>query len=540
MTATEEQAARRIHDTIGGHRVDALVKVDGPLARYAVSKGTAGGQLDLVEASAGAPARGRVLRDANLLKMIDSPCVPRVLDEGTDSIGATYLVTDLRGAGALDRLAGPIGVGEAIAIGQHVAAALGAVHAAGIVHATVCPAHLFLGHDGIVRLFDFGRSILLASRGASSGHTHEPAFEAPEISADRANVDARSDVYSLGATLFFLLSGRPPGTTPPSIGRFVRDLSPYLVTLIDRALSIDPAHRWASAREVAAMLSWIATGRDDVTLAALASRIAAPAAPSAPTEASTGTVIGGARPGVSTLPFAAGTVDKAALFPPASQPAAPSSTGTVFGGRVERPALPFGGGPLPAPPAPAPPPPPSAPHVPSSAPHAAPPVQGDDTLRNEPTGAVGQGTIFGVQVAAAPLPFDPTRSSAPDAPRVQAAVATPSSTGTVFGASVGRPALPFGAKPPPHVPPPSPEAAAPQAPGLLSEQVYIAVKTAVMQGDRSLPDVLDEMGIDEIVWHKHEAQLRAAVAQEAERGRTDRAFDLSRGVRAALDDKEKG
>ncbi|MFI7672822.1 protein kinase [Actinophytocola sp. NPDC049390] len=101
--------------------------------------------------------------------------------------------------------------GEVAAIGAQVAAALAEAHAHGVVHRDVKPDNVLLTEDGTAKITDFGvsRAAGLASVTATGILAGTPAYLAPEV-ANGAEADARSDVFSLGATLYAAIEGAPP------------------------------------------------------------------------------------------------------------------------------------------------------------------------------------------------------------------------------------------------------------------------------------------------------------------------------------------
>lgn len=194
------------------------------------------------------------------------------------SAGTPYLVTELARAGTvMDQLdaAGGAGLDPELAVrwSRQTCLALARTHAARLVHTDVKPENLFLDDKGGVRLGDFGFASLLDEDGL--GHTSgTPQTMAPEVAeaivAGRARgTTVRSDVYSAGATLYWMLAGVPPFTRrgsllamAPEIARSspvsLRDVAPHvsraLAQRVDRALQREPARRYGTAGEFAAAL----------------------------------------------------------------------------------------------------------------------------------------------------------------------------------------------------------------------------------------------------------------------------------------------
>lgn len=159
----------------------------------------------------------RFEREAGVLARLAHPHVVRHVAHGQTPHGRVYLAMEwLEGETLAERLtrARP-SVTEAVRIVAGAAAGLGAAHAAGIVHRDVKPANLFLvdGDPARLRVLDFG-----IARAIGAGHTltttgtvvGTPYYMAPEQARADAGVDARADVYALGAVLYELLAGSPP------------------------------------------------------------------------------------------------------------------------------------------------------------------------------------------------------------------------------------------------------------------------------------------------------------------------------------------
>jgi hypothetical protein len=145
-----------------------------------------------------------------------------------------------------------------------LAAGLGAVHGCGLLHRDIKPANVLLGDDGEPRLVDFGLAIAHGSNtgGVRSG---SPAYMAPEQArGEWERVDPRTDVFGLGATLYTLLTGRPPYKAETSLGTLrlaetcqfpnPRQLCPAIPRALERiclrAMSPAPERRYASAAEL--------------------------------------------------------------------------------------------------------------------------------------------------------------------------------------------------------------------------------------------------------------------------------------------------
>ncbi|MGY1773393.1 Stk1 family PASTA domain-containing Ser/Thr kinase [Blastococcus sp. SYSU D00813] len=166
----------------------------------------------------------RFTREARAAAMLSHPNVVSVSDQGSDQ-GLVFLVMELvRGRTLRDLLQarGRLTVGEAFAVLEPVLSGLAAAHRAGIVHRDIKPENVLIGHDGVVKVADFGLARAVAGTGQTS-HTGgvligTVAYLSPE-QLERGKADARSDVYAAGIVLFEMLTGHPPfgGDTPLAV-----------------------------------------------------------------------------------------------------------------------------------------------------------------------------------------------------------------------------------------------------------------------------------------------------------------------------------
>jgi eukaryotic-like serine/threonine-protein kinase len=226
----------------------------------------------------------RFLREARAAVKLRSTHVARVLDVGTTEISPTmhvpYMVMEhLEGSDfeTLLQTRGTFPQDEAVEYILQACDAVAEAHALGIVHRDLKPANLFLTtkRDGtaLVKLLDFGisKTTETAARPLDQKITHEhatmgsPAYMSPEQVRSTKDVDARADIWSLGAILFELLAGREPwsGETtadtfamiltepPPRIRDISPDVHPDLEAIVFRCLERDRHARWQSVGELA-------------------------------------------------------------------------------------------------------------------------------------------------------------------------------------------------------------------------------------------------------------------------------------------------
>lgn len=224
-------------------------------------------------------AISRFEREVRATTELMHPNTVRVFDYGVTEDGLRYYVMELLEGETLrahvERL-GPLPPARAVHIIGQAARALGEAHEHGIVHRDVKPENLFLtslgGEHDFVKVLDFGIAKVTDVDATMTGTgwiLGTPAYVSPEGGMGK-NVDARSDVYSLGAVLYFLLSGKPPfeGDNPavtimahimhepePPSTRLGRPLPRDLEAVVMRTLSKEPDDRYASASELALALA---------------------------------------------------------------------------------------------------------------------------------------------------------------------------------------------------------------------------------------------------------------------------------------------
>src|SRR2546423_3647551 len=221
--------------------------------------------------------RSRFLREARAAAQIHHPNVARVTHYGEQD-GECFYVMELVEGETLEakvRREGPMPLALALEVIEQAARALAAAEACGVVHRDIKPSNIMLESDPsgalIVKVIDYGIAKILnpeAGRDAEqtqTGFIGTPAFASPEQFApsEQTKIDTRSDIYSLGATFWYLLSGRVPfvGRTLNDIrlrqAEFLPveqlkgfDVPARILALLKSMLAPDPKDRPQSAREL--------------------------------------------------------------------------------------------------------------------------------------------------------------------------------------------------------------------------------------------------------------------------------------------------
>lgn len=263
----------RSGEVFGGYRIERELGRGGMGAVYAAEHLESGRRvaLKVLSHQLDSPdARARFLREGRLAASINHPNSVYVF--GTEEIADTPVIAmELIAGGTLqDRIqrSGPLPIGAAVDAVLQIIAGLEAAHSVGILHRDIKPANCFEDMDGTVKIGDFGLSISTAGRGDSM-HTIEgtflgtPAFCSPEqLRGEELNV--RSDMYSVGVTLFYLLTGRTPfdgknmvqllanslEKPAPSPVQFRADIPQGLARIILRCLNKQPTERFGSYAEL--------------------------------------------------------------------------------------------------------------------------------------------------------------------------------------------------------------------------------------------------------------------------------------------------
>jgi len=263
---------------VGKWRVGSLLGRGGMSSVYAAvhrnGKQVAIKVLHPVLAS-NARARARFLREGYIANKIAHQGIAPVLDDGVTDDGLVFLVMELLSGATLDQhcraRGGRLTESEALVIADSVLEVLAAAHGKGVVHRDIKPSNIFLTADGALKLLDFGAARLRETSGSradtrSGALLGTPGFMAPEQARGRWDeVDARTDLWAVGATMFRLLTGRfvhEADTPNEAIIAAAVSRAPSLASvdsslgtsadIVDRALKLDPRDRWASATEMQA------------------------------------------------------------------------------------------------------------------------------------------------------------------------------------------------------------------------------------------------------------------------------------------------
>lgn len=217
----------------------------------------------------------RFLREAQAASELDYPNILPIHSYG-EHHGLPYIVMPYMAGGTLAEYVsryGPLSLSEAQHYLEQISSALDYAHEHGCVHCDVKPANILLDGAGHAMLSDFGIVRLMQPEDATAQQSMKsaeilmgtPDYISPEQALGEP-LDGRSDVYSLGVTLFFFLIGSPPfkaensiamalmhvHETPPALGTLRADVTPHIDKVLAKALSKLPEERFQTAGEFSA------------------------------------------------------------------------------------------------------------------------------------------------------------------------------------------------------------------------------------------------------------------------------------------------
>lgn len=255
-------------------RLDALLGVGGMAAVYAATHRN-GSRVAIKilhpELSASVEVRTRFLREGYAANSVGHDGVVRVSDDDIAEDAAAFLVMELLDGETFEerreRHGGRLSEDEVLSVADQVLDVLVAAHAKGIVHRDLKPENVFLTRVGQVKVLDFGiarlREASIASTATQSGASMgTPSYMPPEQARGRwSEVDARSDIWAVGAVMYRLLTGQLVHDGPIAnevlldamtqraapLASILPGVSPAVARLVDKALAFEREHRWQDA-----------------------------------------------------------------------------------------------------------------------------------------------------------------------------------------------------------------------------------------------------------------------------------------------------
>jgi serine/threonine-protein kinase len=271
------RAKQRVGSTLKGKwRLESLVGVGGMASVYSAIHLNNGKKVAIkmlhAELSIDPEVRDRFVKEGRAANKVEHPGAVEVSDDDTAEDGSVFQVMELLDGETLahrfERKARSLVVEEILLIADQVLDVLSAAHERGIVHRDIKPDNIFLTRGGAVKLLDFGiariREYSAQTSNTRSGSTMgTPAYMAPEQARARWDeVDARTDLWAVGATMFKLLTGRVVHTAEtvneqllsamtqpaPPIATLVPTAPIPVLQVVDKALAFNKDERWTNAR----------------------------------------------------------------------------------------------------------------------------------------------------------------------------------------------------------------------------------------------------------------------------------------------------
>ncbi|HET6888949.1 MAG TPA: serine/threonine-protein kinase [Candidatus Udaeobacter sp.] len=227
--------------------------------------------------------KARLQQEARIAAAVNHPCVIQVFDSGTDH-AQFYVVMELVDHGSLDDLMAlqpRLPEARVLEIGIQVARGLRAAHRRGLIHRDVKPANILFVDEHAAKIGDFGLASTATQRWGTGGVVWgTPEYVSPERLSNDPE-DFRSDIYSLGATLFHAIAGKPPIAAstnsatalleskqrPLNLQATAPDVSAATVEVLQRMIAADPAQRFSSYDDLVVELerAWRALALEDPT-----------------------------------------------------------------------------------------------------------------------------------------------------------------------------------------------------------------------------------------------------------------------------------
>ncbi len=266
---------------LGGYRILRRLG-EGGMGKVYLAQPEAGGELVAIKvlppskAAAEEQALHRFRREMDLSRRVKHPNLAKTIDVGRERNVYFMILEYVRGCSLYEMIksesGGPFRVPDAAQFFLKVLAGLGAAHEVGLIHRDVKPSNLMVTPNGDAKILDLGLARMLGEEG---GLTRPNVvigtldYASPEQLGDAARADQRSDLYSVGCTLYFTLTGHPPFEggdvvnkifkqrmdDPEPLERVARGVPSAFAAIVRKLMNKSPADRYQSCAELSADLA---------------------------------------------------------------------------------------------------------------------------------------------------------------------------------------------------------------------------------------------------------------------------------------------
>jgi eukaryotic-like serine/threonine-protein kinase len=264
MTATTKQLGRyELLDELGRGAMGVVYRARDPIIDRVVALKT----IDFALTGAAATSfEQRFFQEARAAGRLNHPNIVTIYDAG-QADGVAYIAMEFLDGTSLRQLLDehpPLGIARAVEVAGQIVRGLAYAHEQGVIHRDIKPANIIVLRNKRPKITDFGIARLSEADGRSGERAGSPKYMAPEQIRADATIDGRADLFSLGAVLYEMLTGRAPFTgetvheimervleaDPPRPGTVNARMPPELDALVMRMLAKRPADRFPSARSL--------------------------------------------------------------------------------------------------------------------------------------------------------------------------------------------------------------------------------------------------------------------------------------------------
>jgi serine/threonine-protein kinase len=198
--------------------------------------------------------RTRFQREAQVIAALEHPAIVPVYDFGEESGQPYFVMRLMAGRSLAERIAeGPLSLESVAYIFSRIAPALDEAHAKGIIHRDLKPANILFDHHGDPYISDFGIAKLSEGSTTLTGNSivGTPAYMSPEQGRGESDIDGRSDIYSMGAIFYEMLTCQPPYEADSPTGLVLKHITSPIPNILDANPDLPPECQEVIVRSMA-------------------------------------------------------------------------------------------------------------------------------------------------------------------------------------------------------------------------------------------------------------------------------------------------